>query len=200
MGGSLSDIRFTENKIFKFHAYNMTMRRQILQTSRRFLADHDLFNVMTVESVISQAAVGDISVIQKLRRYCKQVEGSPQFKFNQRQHLLAMVKTLGIPKFFVTLSVADNLWPTIQPNPNASFRERNQYVNTHSTKIVHVFIQKATLILEEMRPDLNIFDTFTMFEFQGRGSIHLHALWWADLSGNDDNDYHLKVKYLTEAS
>ena len=194
--------RFTHDRLFKFHAYNIHMKKSALGLTRAFCSPDTLLQNLTVGEIMNAVEVGDTSIIRKLQRFTRSLEGSPQYKYGKRRDLVAMVKTLGIPKYFITLSAADRDWPIVQPNPRAHPRERNRYINEHSAKIVHLFKQKSRILIEEFTPELNITDSFVMYEFQSRGSIHLHALYWADTDENNpvQQPYHEKINMLSNAT
>ena len=199
---SFADNRFACDKFFRFHCYNITMRKKARQASTKFCIDNSLLDNLTVGQILDSIESGDITLIHHMNRYIRNIEGTTQFKYDKRRKLTAMVKTLGLPKYFCTMSSADIYWPIIQENPNSSSKIRNEVVNNHGSRVVFMFMKKAKLLINEFSPELNITDHFIMYEFQNRGSIHLHALFWSDTDPDKpvSYPYHQKIKDITEAS
>lgn len=97
-----------------------------------------------------------------------------------------MVKQLGSPDLLLTLSVADNKLPAmkqfyeslnIDVQNKTTFKlnlENPHYQTIFNFKILENFLKQF------IGKILQITDTFTTFEFQGRGTLHTHSLIWLD--------------------
>ena len=51
--------------------------------------------------------------VRKITRYGEELSGTPAFWGRKRRQLIAMIKQLGIPTFFLTFSAADHHWPDL---------------------------------------------------------------------------------------
>ena len=100
----------------------------------------------------------------------------------------------GIPTFFVTLSSADLHWPNLHDAINEHLKGRNvDYMEDvgqkrkRATKMQNIannphivsgfFVERAERMFNEVYGDV-IKDIWYIFEWQSRGSIHLHGLLW----------------------
>lgn len=113
--------------------------------------------------------------------------------------VIAMVKQLGIPTWFMTLSCADLRWPElfqilarIQGNDLTdeqvdalSYNEKCQMLNLNPVVVAKHFQYRVEtffteVLLTNAKPIGKIVYYALRIEFQMRGSPHLHALIWCD--------------------
>lgn len=111
--------------------------------------------------------------------------------------IVAMVKQLGIPTWFMTLSCADLRWPelfqiiartegkkmTSAQVDALSYIDRCNMVNTNSVIVAKHFQHRVeTFFCEVLLSKVNPIGTIIYYalriEFQMRGSPHLHSLIW----------------------
>ena len=115
--------------------------------------------------------------------YASSLRGTKQYWFKQRSCLIAMVDMLGMPTVFFTHSAADNQWPELArlictDNPESS--------SSHSTAVNHnpavsdwLFYERISKFVEAFYVDiLGATDYWFRFEWQHRGSPHVHGLAW----------------------
>jgi hypothetical protein len=131
----------------------------------------------------------DFRELEKLRT-------SPDYIEGLRKNLFSMIRQLGPPTFFVTLTSAERLWtPLIEAlyKLNAKLLNLPDFTNLDSTHIAELIrsdpvtfalyykhradafrklLQKESFIIGE------VVDFFFISEFQHRGSEHEHALIW----------------------
>ena len=122
--------------------------------------------------------------------------------------VVAMMKQLGIPTWFMTLSCADLRWPelfqiiakmqgkkmTNEELDALSYNERCQILNTNPVIVAKHFQYRVATFFNEVlvskaNPISKIVYYALCIEFQMRGSPHLHALIWTSDCPNltDDN-------------
>ncbi len=127
----------------------------------------------------------------------KNIRGTRAFWNSVKLDLLAMIKTLGPPTFFITLSANDMYWDDLVtvlckqaglPNSPSyisqlSRSERENLMTKgpvatahHFSHRVHHFVQHV--LLSAQSPIGVVRDYFWRVEFQMRGSPHLHGLFW----------------------
>jgi hypothetical protein len=105
--------------------------------------------------------------------------------------LLDMEKQLGLPTLFFTLSAADLHWPELMKvfHPdltqheisNLSERERRELVATKPIVPSSVFYERAEYFLDKiLHPKFQVLDFWRRYEWQHRGSPHVHMLLWID--------------------
>ena len=111
--------------------------------------------------------------------------------------VLAMVRQLGIPTWFFTVSAADMQWPdTIQSIArqyathlmdidvkNLTFEERTHWLRSNPVTAARQFNYKLDLLLKEVlmssaKPLGEVLYYVIRIEFQAHGSPHAHTLIW----------------------
>ena len=127
----------------------------------------------------------------------KQVPGTPPYWQRFMYEVVAMVKQLGIPTWFMTLSCADLRWPelfkivartqgrdiTEDAIEALSYTERCHMLNANPVVTAKHFQHRVeTFFSEVLLSQINPIGKITYYdlriEFQMRGSPHLHALIW----------------------
>eukprot|EP00834_Sanchytrium_tribonematis_P004397 NODE_214_length_12495_cov_0.543078.p1 type:complete len:872 gc:universal NODE_214_length_12495_cov_0.543078:3806-1191(-) len=108
--------------------------------------------------------------------------------------LFAMVKTFGVPHLFVTFSCSEQTWPDLEeyllkfgkkPNGNENIFTANPVLSNHYCyeRLQSMF----KYILKFGYMEKSISQYFQRFEFQKRGTVHMHMLLWLDnVEGPDD--------------
>ena len=132
------------------------------------------------------------------------VKGTPA---NWKQFLcdvLAMVKQLGIPTYFLTLSCADLIWEELpyiinklnnlglsdEELKNLRYQERCKLLNNNLVLVARHFQYKVEVFFEEIILDGHLRKTkyYTIcIEFQERGSPYVHSFIWIFNAPNIEN-------------
>ena len=129
--------------------------------------------------------------------FLRQVPGTPPYWQKFMYEVIAMVKQLGIPTWFMTLSCADLRWPelfqivartqgkniTEEQVKALSYAERCSMLNANPVVTAkHFQYRVETFFTEVLLSRNNPIGKITYYalriEFQMRGSPHLHALIW----------------------
>ena len=129
--------------------------------------------------------------------FLQQIRGSPPYWQKFMYEILGMVKQLGIPTWFMTLSCADLRWPELfqiiakmqgrsmcnEEVESLSYNEKCQMLNTNPVIVAkHFQYRVETFFTEILLSDTNPIGKIVYYalriEFQMRGSPHLHALIW----------------------
>ena len=127
----------------------------------------------------------------------RQIPGTPPYWQKLMYEVVAMVKQLGIPTWFMTLSCADLRWPelfqiiartqgksvTDKQVEALSYNERCSMLNLNPVVVAKHFQHRVEtffteLLLSQNNPIGKIIHYALRTEFQMRGSPHLHALIW----------------------
>ena len=129
--------------------------------------------------------------------FLRQVPGTPPYWQKFMYEVIANVKQLGIPTWFMTLSCADLRWPelfqivartqgkniTEEQVKALSYAERCSMLNANPVVTAKHFQYRVdTFFTEVLLSQSNPIGKITYYalriEFQMRGSPHLHALIW----------------------
>ena len=129
--------------------------------------------------------------------FLRQIPGSPPYWQKFMYEVLAMMKQLGIPTWFMTLSCADLRWPelfqiisrtngtnmTDEEVDALPYDERCRLLNLNPVIVAkHFQYRVETFFTEVLLSRANLIGKIVYYalriEFQMRGSPHLHALIW----------------------
>ena len=133
----------------------------------------------------------------KAYAFMKNIRGSPPYYQRTFYDLLAMIRQLGTPTWFFTLSAADMKWPdmtstiakqygvhyTDEEIEALSFEQKSNWLRTNPvTAARHFHYRLNTLFQEFLKSRANplgeIVDYGIRIEFQARGSPHAHCVIW----------------------
>ena len=127
------------------------------------------------------------------------IRNSPQYWENQKKDVFAMIRQLGIPTLFLSLSANDLHWPELivalgklvdnkdysdeVENNTLSWEIRSHLVQSDPVTCVRHFDHRVSQFIETVlkspHSPLGILqDFFYRVEFQQRGSPHIHMLAW----------------------
>jgi len=135
------------------------------------------------------------------------IRGSPAYWQRTQLDVLAMIRQLGIPTWFMTLSAADMQWPDViqtvahqygeilsdEQVSNMSWEEKCSYIRRNPVIVArHYDFRLKTFFTEFLKSDANpvgkITYHFYRIEFQQRGSPHVHMLLWVSDAPEFDKD------------
>ena len=130
-------------------------------------------------------------------RFLKNVRGSPPYWQTMFYEALAMIRTLGIPTFFLTLSAADLRWPEViqavasqygydytpEEVKEMGWKTKCNWINQNPITVARMFQHRVEAFLNkflksEAAPIGVITDYIIRTEFQARGSPHIHCMFW----------------------
>ena len=140
-------------------------------------------------------------------KFLKNVRGSPAYWQDQLYDVLAMLRMLSIPTWFLTLSAADLHWPemiqavavqlgkklTQKDVQQMSIKDRSTYLCQNPITGVRMFQHRleaffSEYLLSDTHPLGHITDYVIKIEFQMRGSPHAHCLLWVKDAPKIDKD------------
>ena len=177
------DGRFAQHPRFRYFALNTEMRWRALQVGRIYIKQHPYDAQLSVQDL--KEMVG-----QQGERFSKQVihfgntlRGTSAYWFRQRSRLISMVDALGLPTVFFTHSAADLQWPELAelmcPDDPTNPRRRQQALTENPAIADWFFYQRVQVYLKHFYTDvLGATDYWLRFEWQHRGSPHVHGLAW----------------------
>ena len=120
---------------------------------------------------------------KRVLHYAASLRGTKQYWFRQRSRLMAMVDTLGLPTIFFTHSAADLQWPELArlicPDDPESRSRRTTAVIENPAIADWFFSHRVQKFIEAYCVGvLGATNYWLRFEWQHRGSPHVHGLAW----------------------
>ncbi|XP_057850600.2 uncharacterized protein LOC131061102 [Cryptomeria japonica] len=123
----------------------------------------------------------------QLMRFAASLQGTRAYWKRSRKDLTTMIHQLGTPTLFFTLSAADTKWPELHklfpPNLSPEFQSmKKQFIQNivHNPHVTALFLHfRLTIFREEIIDKLfKAKDHWYMYEWQHRGSAHIHGFLW----------------------
>ena len=173
----------------------------------------------TVKGVLNPDVVNKMVKLDERYKIFRTPRGSPPYWENAKKDLFAMLRQLGLPSIFITLSAAETHWTPLLKSL-AKIIDKKTYTddeigaltwNTKSRLVrsdpvtvaryfdfrVQQFIK--TFIFSDTAPLGTIKDFFYRIEFQQRGSPHIHGLLWIEDAPQYGTDKIEKIeKYIAD--
>ena len=133
----------------------------------------------------------------KAYSFLKKIRGSPPYWQTMFYELLAMIRTLGIPTWFLTLSAADMKWPEVIQAIARQYgtiyiedevlalpwQMKSMWLRTNPVTAARMFQYRLetfviTFLKSAAEPIGPVAEYVIWIEFQARGSPHAHTLFW----------------------
>ena len=128
-------------------------------------------------------------------KFLKNVRGSPAYWQSELYDVMAMLRFLGMPTFFLTLSAADLHWIEMlraigyqngkqysrKDIINMPIQQRNHLLKMNPITAVRIFQHRVDAFFTNVilkYPGFEITDYVTKIEFQACGSPHAHCILW----------------------
>ena len=123
------------------------------------------------------------SFSNRVLHYAASLRGTKQYWFRQRSRLLSTVDTLGLPTIFFTHSAADLQWPELAnlicpDNPGSRSSRTKAVVENPAISDWFFYYRVLEFIKAYYVGVLGVTDYWMRFEWQHRGSPHVHGLVW----------------------
>ena len=129
--------------------------------------------------------------------FLKNVRGSPAYFQKVMYDVLAMIRQLGLPTWFLTLSAADMQWPDViqtiarqygttlteEDVKSMSFEEKSKWLRQNPVTAARHFQYRLNTFFQiflksKAHPLGELEDYAIRIEFQARGSPHAHTILW----------------------
>uniref|UniRef100_A0A3B3CJC3 ATP-dependent DNA helicase n=1 Tax=Oryzias melastigma TaxID=30732 RepID=A0A3B3CJC3_ORYME len=137
-------------------------------------------------------------------RFMQPLRGTPAYWEKTTKDLFAMIRQLGNPTWFLTVSAAELRWPEIiqaikcQQGEEVNFEalnwtEKTDILRSNPVTTMRMFEKRVEalfrdLILSPAQILGRVIDFFFRVEYQNRGSPHIHCLLWVDGAPVFDKD------------
>lgn len=176
----------------------------------------------TVADMLDENTINQVTRLDEGYKIFRSIRGSPPYFEQKKKDVFAMIRQLGLPTWFVSLSAADTHWPDLLQclsklvdNKDLTYEQVDQLDWPNKTRLVQsdpvtcvryfdhrvqVFIYNV--LKSQHEPLGKISDFFYRVEFQQRGSPHIHMLLWVQNAPIFDDDTDKTVasyidKYIT---
>ncbi|XP_078618327.1 uncharacterized protein LOC144885957 [Branchiostoma floridae x Branchiostoma japonicum] len=196
------DGRFAKDIEYLLTAQYMTEAKQVadsiqinLRQTRGQTFQNKRINAGLMKNVVNVQAMLRTDHAYK---FMKNIRGSPAFWNSVLLDLLAMVRQLGIPTWFLTLSAADMQWPEVIRSiahqygtyltdddvKNMSWEQKCKWLRSNPVTAARQFNHRLNLFFKEViggqcHPIGELHDDYMIrIEFQARGSPHAHTILW----------------------
>ena len=177
------DGRFAAHPRFHFFALNTEMRWRALQAGRIYILQHPGDAQLSVDELRDMVGREGEAFSNRVLHYAASLRGTKQYWFRQRSRLVAMIDTLGLPTIFFTHSAADLQWPELAQlicpeNPESSSARTKAVVDNPAIADWFFYHRVQQFVNAFYVGILGAVDYWLRFEWQHRGSPHVHGLAW----------------------
>ena len=177
------DGRFSMHPRFRFFALNTEMRWRANETGRFYIKQHPGEAHLTVDDLRDMIGREGEAFSNKVVHYGTSLRGTKQYWFRERNKLITMIDTLGLPTIFFTHSAADHQWPELAnlicPEDPDDKQARATAVVNNPALADWFFTYRIQKFVEVFYVGiLGATDYWMRFEWQHRGSPHVHGLAW----------------------
>ena len=155
---------------------------------------------LKVSDILDENSVENLVLTDNAFKLLKNVRASPPFWQEKKKEVMAMVRQLGMPSLFMTLSAAETQWPelirilykvlkgrdiTLEEASELSWMEKAELIRKDPITCSRYFDHRMrTLIFHVLSKENGpfngnrIIDYYYRIEFQHRGSPHVHCIFW----------------------
>jgi hypothetical protein len=203
-----ADCRWRMNVPYCFWACNIVeqLRLQdqisIALRMRSLIPHRECVNEIPVRSLTAGDVKHGISENPELSESCfafmHNLRGTAAYWQRCKLEVFAMIRTLGPPTWFITLSADDINWPdmlvllakeagmshvSLENVHVLSATERRRLVAENPVTVARHFSHRFAMFVKHVlkgtaKPIGEVVDFFWRIEFQMRGSPHVHSFWW----------------------
>ena len=191
------DGRFARDVDYLFVAQYIVEAKQVMDDGTNFVMRQKPSRQFTAAQAKDQAILSQYVRKDKAYSFMKNIRGSPPYYQRTFYDLLAMIRQLGTPTWFFTLSAADLKWPdmiqtiarqygvyyTDDEVAGLSFDDKSNWLKRNPVTAARHFQYRLNVIFQEflkssVKPPGEIVDYAIRIEFQARGSPHAHCVIW----------------------
>ena len=185
------DGRFGRHPRWRFLVFNMLMRQRAGNSARFYVSKASGLKDFTREE-LTEALLTDDTLLPQIVRQGASLTGTRPYWKTRSSALLAQARFLSpnTSPVFVTFSAADMQWhdlhrhfPGFADVSTADDYTRRRFVwekvQSHPHVVAHYLVIRFQVFIDRvLRPFLGFTDYWYRFEWQARGSGHLHCLLW----------------------
>jgi len=181
------DGRFANDPRFPYYAYNSLARWDALNCGNVYVRRNRLEGV-SAHDMLEMANDPDFDLASSIMYYGSNLRGTRSYWKQRCSELIQMVRQLGTPTIFFTLSAADYHWPDLfkilSPNVNPNSldeKQRATLMHDNPATVAWFFEKRCDIFMKLfMTKFFAVKDYWYRFEWQHRGSPHIHGLLWLE--------------------
>ncbi|XP_062592424.1 uncharacterized protein LOC134253849 [Saccostrea cucullata] len=152
---------------------------------------------ITAEQVLNPASAEKIVRLNEGYYIFRTLRNSPAYLSSKKKDVFAMIRQLGLPTWFISLSSADTRWQDLlktlatldgktlsqEELEDLNWSEKSKLVKQDPVTCARFFDNRVQLFINTVlksphNPLGVVTDVFRRVEFQNRGSPHIHMLVW----------------------
>lgn len=192
------DGRFARHQLFPWFAFNTLQRQRTFAQSKIFVRQNHDAGRMTAMELRDLLEEGDERIAHNMIRYGAKLRGTRAYWSQRRYELMDMIRVIGTPHLFFTFSAADLQWPDlhqhmpseldIPPEDERGRKQQRRLALERNPHIAATYLDKRFQIFFKyvLAPTLGIKHFWYRYEWQERGSGHIHGLCWLKDAPNPD--------------
>lgn len=181
------DGRFAKDPRFPYVAYNTMARWDAINCGNVYVRQNSLQDA-TIDELRAMAANPDRDIASSTMFHGVTLRGTRPYWRRRCSELTQMVRQRGVPTAFFTLSAADYHWPDLfrilvpgRDPDSLTERERADLMHDNAYVVAWFFYQRCDIFMRVfLKVFFNITDFWYRFEWQSRGSPHVHGIIWLD--------------------
>ena len=154
---------------------------------------------VTVSDILNDESLEKMIAHDDAFKFLKTIRSSPAFWQQKQKELMCMIRQLGCPTFFLTLSAAETRWPELlrilkeildgdelstDTVLDLQWNERAQLIRRDPVTCARYFDHRSKELFKVLRSEVSplgkLTDFYMRIEFQQRGSPHVHSLLWIE--------------------
>lgn len=157
---------------------------------------------ITAKDILDENSVENLIMNDNAYRLLQNIRSSPPYWQEKKKEVMSMIRQLGIPTFFMTLSAAETQWPellkvlkevidgediTLEEASNLQWTEKARLIQSDPITCSRYFDNRIRTLIYKvlMKPNgpfngYKIIDYYYRIEFQHRGSPHVHCILWLE--------------------
>ena len=199
------DRRFAECPQILFFLLRQKQIDNLRRAINVVLKKRDKSHVLRVGDVLDKQMVDRLIRNDEAYNILAQDRTSPSFWEKKMRELMAMIRQLGVPTFFLTLSAAETRWNelicilekissgkeiTDEMARDMKIDDKYRLIKNDPVTCAQYFDHKFREILKVLKhrcgpfAPFQLMDYFVRVEFQHRGSPHVHCLLWLENAPN----------------
>ena len=200
------DGRFSRDLDYLFVAQYIVEAKQVSDDGNNFVWRQKPSRQFTAAQARNQTVLNQYVRKDRAYSFMKNIRGSPPYYQRTFYDLLAMIRQLGTPTWFFTLSAADLKWPdmiqTIAKQYGVHYTddevEKSNWLKRNPVTAARHFHYRLTVFFQGFlkstaKPLGEIADYAIRIEFQARGSPHAHCVIWVKDAPEYGVDHDSKV-------
>ena len=171
------------------------------------IKDNEYENVLTVRDALDKTHMSNLLIRQEANLLLRSIRSSPQYWEWKKMEINAMIRQIGCPTFFITLSPQEIEWNELivilvfaleqreisLDEAKIMDREKKiELVRNDPITVARYFESRMNEMLKYIfHPngpfkENKVLDYFWRIEFQSRGSPHIHMITWNENAPNYD--------------